>query len=270
MLADFLDVSLRRHLGLAEVVLAAPAMTRVDRKYLVPLPVAQEMLASLDPSWGVLSIGGRSTTTYRSRYFDSADLATARAHVQGRRRRWKARSRLYVEDGLCRMEVKAKDGRGRTVKTVVDSVPERYGRLSDPDRTFLTSTLAHHSISIDARHLRPTIEIGYERMTLARTERHPARMTLDWGVSSVLGDQGVSIDRGHVLVETKGGHHPSDADRLLAVMGVRPRSFSKYAAAASLLRGDIADNDVRHLVGRVLQRGPVSPVASLPERSLVR
>ena len=270
MLADLLDVTARRHLTLAEVVLAAPAMTRVDRKYLLPLPVAQDLLASLHPSWGVLGIAGRSTTTYRSRYFDSADLATARAHVQGRRRRWKARSRLYVEDRLCRMEVKAKDGRGRTVKTVVESAPERYGRLSQPDRTFLTSTLAQHSITVDARHLHPTIEIGYERMTLARTERHQARMTLDWGVSSILGDQGVSIDRGHVLVETKGGPQPSDADRLLVGMGVRPRSFSKYAAAASLLRVDIADNDVRHLLGRVLQHGPVVLDDASSERSLVR
>jgi hypothetical protein len=33
---------------------------------------------------------------------------------------------------------------------------------------------------------------------------------------------------------------------------VRPRSFSKYVAAASLIRDDLPDNDVRRLHGREL------------------
>ena len=166
--------------------------------------------------------------------------------------------RLYVEDGLCRTEVKAKDGRGQTVKTVIDASPERYGRLTSGDREFLTSTLADHSITVDAHRLLPTMEIGYERMTLCRTDHLPARMTIDWGVSCVLGTQRVWIDQDHVLVETKGDLQPSDADRLLSGLGVRPRPFSKYAAAASLLRHDIADNDVRRLRGRILHSGPAA------------
>ena len=258
MLADLLDLGGRRTVGLAEVVASAPAMTRLDRKYLVPLAVAQDMLASLYPAWGVLDVGSRRTTHYRSTYFDSPDLQTARAHVQQRRRRWKARSRLYVEDRLCRTEVKAKDGRGRTVKTVTDSNVEHYGRLTLGDRAFLTSTLAGHHIDVDAQRLLPSMEISYERMTLARTDLLPARMTLDWGVSSVRDRERVWVDEQHVLVETKGDLQPSDADRLLAGLGFRPRSFSKYASAAALLHPGIPDNDVRRLRGTVLHRGPAT------------
>ena len=252
MLGELLDPGTRNTLSLAEILAEAPALTRIDRKYVVPVDLAQEMLASLYPAWGVLSLDGRRTTHYRSTYFDSADLDTARAHVQRRRRRWKARSRLYVEDRLCRMEVKAKDGRGHTVKSVVDSTADRYGCLSHVERDFVTSTLRNHAIRVDVHRLMPSMEVSYERMTLARTDHLPARMTIDWGVACALADERMWIDEGHVLVETKGDLQPSDADRLLATLGVRPRPFSKYAAAASLLRSDIADNDVRRLRGRVL------------------
>ena len=267
MLADLLVLDDRRALPLHDVVAAAPAMTRVDRKYLVPVTVAREVLARLDPAWGVLTLPGptagvRRSTHYRSTYFDSPDLGTARAHVQGRRRRWKARSRLYVEDGLCRTEVKAKDGRGRTVKTVTASSPAAYGRLTPDDLAFLTGTLAGHAIAMDAAHLAPVMEIAYERLTLARLDDHPARLTVDWGMHCVLGREHVRLDHDHVLLETKGDLRAGDADRLLAGLGVRPRSFSKYAAAAGLLHPAVADNDVRHLRGTVLHHG--APAAERP------
>ena len=79
---------------------------------------------------------------YRSTYFDTADLAACRAHIQQRRRRWKARSRLYVEDGLCRIEVKAKDGRGVTTKTVADADVAGYGLLGADEAAFVAAALA--------------------------------------------------------------------------------------------------------------------------------
>lgn len=255
MLGELLDSGARHQLALPEVIASAPALMRVDRKYIVPVPVAQRMLDELHPSWGLLIVGGRTTTHYRSTYFDSPDLATARMHVQRRRRRWKARSRLYVEDELCRTEVKAKDGRGHTVKAVVDSPADAYGRLTGHARAFLDRTLTEHSIRVDIRDFHPSIEVGYERMTLARLLDTPARLTIDWGVSCRLGSETVWVDHNHVLVETKGDLQQSDADRLLARLGVRPRGFSKYAAAASLLRADICDNDVRRLCGTVLRAG---------------
>ncbi len=251
MLTDLIPDG-RGEVSLATVLGEAPAMTRVDRKYLVPLEPARALLGELDEEWGLLTIEGRTSTHYRSTYFDTVDLATARAHVQGRRRRWKARSRLYVEDRLCRVEVKAKSGRGDTVKTVADSPADSYGRLSNHDRSFVGSTLARHAIRVDAAELHPTMEVTYERATFARLGPAPARMTVDWGVSCHLDGQRVWVDLDHVLVETKGGVRPTDADRLLTRLGLRPRGFSKYAAAASLLLSDLPDNDVRGLRGRIL------------------
>ena len=246
------DVSSRRPVSLPEVLARAAQLVRVDRKYLLPVASAQQLVDRLPEDFRLLTFDGRRSTTYRSTYFDTADLGTARAHVQRRRRRWKARSRLYVEDGLCRVEVKTKDGRGVTIKSVADSTVEGYAVLGPDEGSFVEDALRGQGISCDLTRLGPTMEVDYRRATLASLGDAPARVTIDWGMTCVLGDRGLQLDRGHVLVETKGGAVPGQADRLLARIGARPRPFSKYAAAASLLVDDLPDNDVRRLRGRLL------------------
>jgi hypothetical protein len=252
MLADALPLADRATVPLAEVLADAPAMTRVDRKYFVSLDDAAVLLEALPDGWRTLDVAGRRTTHYRSTYFDTDRLTTARAHWQGRRRRWKARSRLYVEDRLCRIEVKVRDGRGRTVKTVADRPRDTYGHLDHASRDFVVDTLAAHHLRVDADRLRPVTEVDYERLTLARTDGQGGRLTLDWGVRAHWPEGTVALDADHVLVETKGGLRPSDADRLLVQLGRRATSFSKYAASAALVRPDLPDNDVRRLVGSLL------------------
>jgi hypothetical protein len=244
------DVSRFREVSLSEVLASAAQLTRVDRKYLVPLDMVESLLDGLSASHRLLSIDGRSFTSYRSTYFDTADATTARAHVQGRRRRWKARSRLYVEDRLCRLEVKAKDARGVTVKTVLDSDPADYGRLSPDGIAFISSVLRDRSLD-DARALRATAEVRYRRVTLADLEQS-TRVTVDCGVTCSMDTGRVWVDRSFVLVETKGGVRPGEADRALTTRGVRPCAFSKYVAGVALLRDDVPANDFRVFFGRQL------------------
>lgn len=254
----------RLTVSLGEVLAEAPQLTRVDRKYLVDVATAQALLDELPADYRVLAIAGRRSTTYSSTYFDTDDLASCRAHVQQRRRRWKARSRLYVEDGRCRVEVKARDGRGVTAKTFVDSDLASYGVLDEAGAAFVGATLAARQMPTDVHALRPTMEVGYRRTTLADTVEEMCRVTLDWQVHCTLDGERVWLDDDYVLVETKGGLRPSLVDRLLAGLGERPRSFSKYVAAASLLRDDLHDNDVRRLHGRELHSARVAPA---PERA---
>jgi hypothetical protein len=245
------DLSGRAPVGLAEVVDHAAQLTRVDRKYLVDRDVADAFLRALPGSFRVLDIDGRRCTSYASIYFDTPQLDACRDHVQRRRRRWKVRSRLYVEDGLCRMEVKTKDRRGVTTKAVTVSDPGRHGRLDGLEAGFVARVLADSGIDVDVGSLQPSAEVGYQRVTLADTDQ-ALRVTLDRGVECRLGRGRVWVDEDWVLVETKGGLRPSEADRALSALGARPRPFSKYVSAASLLSSHIADNDVRRLRGRQL------------------
>ncbi|WP_230854391.1 VTC domain-containing protein [Arthrobacter terrae] len=70
----------------------------------------------LGKDFRALEIGPRRVFEYESVYFDTPELEQFRAHRQGRRRRYKVRTRTYVDSGLCMFEVKFKGQRGQTVK----------------------------------------------------------------------------------------------------------------------------------------------------------
>lgn len=237
--------------GLDLVVESANLAQRVDRKYLVDTQTVRRLLGGLMETHRVLEIDRRRTTTYSTTYFDTPSLTSCRAHVQGRRRRWKVRSRMYVEDNLCRVEVKTRSGRGLTIKDAALSHADRYGTLQAGDLEFVRGVLAPLHPEVDARLLAPRAEITYSRACLVDVVAG-TRVTLDGALTSIQREGHAWVDEAYVIVETKGGNVPSAADRLLVGLGAQPRSFSKYAATTSLVHPDIADNDVRDLRGTLL------------------
>jgi hypothetical protein len=256
-LADALGLSALHGATLAEVDEAAALQHRTDRKYLVPLDRARRFVAQLADSHRVLDLAGRRTTSYHSTYFDTPQLGAWRAHVQRRRHRWKVRTRLYAEDGLCRAEVKTKDGRGATVKHALTIPAAAYGQLTTYAVEFVDEVLARSEIPVPAADLTPTTEIRYVRAALADLH-HGTRVTLDGVLTchQADGDREAALDPGHVLVETKGGARPAPADRLLLGLGGRPVSLSKYIIGQSLLTPGLPDNDVRRLARTHFLTGP--------------
>ncbi|MFH7337685.1 polyphosphate polymerase domain-containing protein [Streptomyces sp. KHY 26] len=248
---------------LAEVDAAAALQHRVDRKYLVPVDRARRLIAALADSHHVLDLGGRRTTSYLSTYFDTPGLGAWRAHVQGRRRRWKVRTRLYAEDGLCRVEVKTKDGRGATVKHALTVPAAEYGELTTGAAGFVDGALGRAGVSARSAGLSAAAEVRYVRVALADLDRG-SRVTLDGTLSCHRDDRTARLDHGHVLIETKGGTRPAPADRLLLGMGVRPVSLSKYVVGLSLLTPGLPDNDVRRLARAHFTTAAIP--APLPER----
>ncbi|MFE5036414.1 VTC domain-containing protein [Streptomyces sp. NPDC056683] len=246
-LAALLGLAELRGASLAEVDAAAALQHRVDRKYLVPLDGARRLVARLADSHHVLDLGGsRRTTSYLSTYFDTQELGSWRAHVQQRRRRWKVRTRLYAEDGLCRVEVKTKDGRGATVKHALRVPAAEYGELTTAAAAFVDELLERAGVPVTAGALSAAVEVRYVRAALADL-RHGSRVTLDSTLSCRRDGRTATLDPGHVLIETKGEARPAPADRLLLGMGVRPVSLSKYVMGQSLLTPGLPDNDVRRL-----------------------
>ncbi|MFD4606331.1 polyphosphate polymerase domain-containing protein [Streptomyces sp. NPDC058464] len=267
-LAVRLGLAELRGATLAEVDAAAALQHRVDRKYLVPLDRARRLVARLADSHHVLDLGDdRRTTNYLSTYFDTPELAAWRAHVQQRRRRWKVRTRLYAEDGLCRVEVKTKDGRGATVKHALRIPAAGYGELTTGAAEFVDEVLAGAGVPVTVKELSAAVEVRYVRAALADL-RHGSRVTLDSTLSCRHDDRTAALDPGQVLVETKGGARPALADRLLLGMGVRPVSLSKYVIGQSLLSPGLPDNDVRRLARAhfTTETHPAPLPAQLPER----
>src|SRR5699024_7123389 len=90
--------------------------TRTDHKYLLTAEQFTELLDTIGQTTRILDIDDQRVFTYESVYFDTADLALFRAHRQRRRRRFKVRTRSYMDTAETAFEVKLKGYRDQTVK----------------------------------------------------------------------------------------------------------------------------------------------------------
>ncbi|WP_436520804.1 polyphosphate polymerase domain-containing protein [Actinoplanes sp. HUAS TT8] len=220
-------------IALPELLEKAGLQTRIDRKYVLGLDDALALLPRLDPATRVLEIDGLRTFRYRSVYFDTPDLASFRLTAQRRRRRFKIRTRTYVDTAQCWLEVKTEGSRGGTVKSrlpydVVDQ------DTVDPGRWFVESVLGDRA----GAHLAPTLTTCYRRTTFYQP-MGDSRATLDTGLSWI-GPDGAELHVPHLaVIETKTGAAASPVDRLLWAHGHRPARISKYATGLAALRPDL-------------------------------
>ena len=265
---------------LAELNNAAGLLTRVDRKYLVPLTCAQNLVDGLAPHARVLAIDERRRFSYTSTYFDTPGLEAFMFAARKRRRRFKVRTRTYLDSGLCFLEVKTCGARGSTVKRRMGYHADDASRLTGPGRAFVAACLAGAGVtgSAAAREvaaaLRPVLATTYERTTL-HLPRAEARATIDtaltWrrlGPAAPAGNSAgtvvgvpmslqalrpthlaAAINEGEpvsvadiAVVETKNPATPSPADRALWDAGYRPTRISKYATGMALLHPELPAN----------------------------
>ena len=120
----------------------AGLLTRVDRKYLVPLTCAQNLVDGLAPHARVLAIDERRRFSYASTYFDTPGLEAFMLTARKRRRRFKVRTRTYLDSGLCFLEVKTRGARGTTVKRRMGYHPDDASRLTGSGRAFVAAVSA--------------------------------------------------------------------------------------------------------------------------------
>jgi hypothetical protein len=246
------SASLLRPIGLDDLVGAADLQTRVDRKYFVPATTFRSLIAELSATFWVLEIHGQRTFDYESVYFDTPDLLTYRAHIQRRRRRFKARTRTYLDSGLCMFEVKTVATRGETVKDRIKHPLNDRALLSDEARAFLARTLDRAYGQPVPEGLQPMLINLYRRTTFA-SPVEGARLTCDVSLSCHT-ERATMTDRNtHVLVESKSANGFSEADHILRRLGVRPTSMSKYCVGIAGLHPEVAGNPWRAILARYFE-----------------
>ncbi|BCY07427.1 polyphosphate polymerase domain-containing protein [Actinoplanes sp. L3-i22] len=235
-------------IALPELLEKAALQTRVDRKYVLSLDAALALLPGLDPATRVLEIDGNRTFRYRSVYFDTPDLVSFRLAAQRRRRRFKIRTRTYVDSGQCWLEVKTEGSRGGTVKS---RLPYQLADQDtvDPGRWFVASVLGERAVA----GLAPTLVTHYRRTTFYQPVGD-SRATLDTDLSWT-GADGAELRVPHLaVIETKTGAAASPVDRLLWAHGHRPARISKYATGLAALRPELPSAPWRRTLRRHLAR----------------
>jgi hypothetical protein len=238
--------------GLERVDAGAALRDRVDVKYVVPLEAFAALADRLLATHAALEIDGRRAFAYRSTYFDTPELGAFRDHIQRRRRRYKCRSREYLDTGAHTFEVKLKGLRGRTVK---HRMAHDSHELSDAAIAFLVACLDRAYGRSPDRGLRPALDVAYTRVTLAAPELGE-RVTCDFDLTfSGPGGTGGRLDPGMAIVESKSARGNARADRVLRALGHRPEpGCSKYCIGVALTR-PVAGNPLRPLLRRHFQAG---------------
>lgn len=240
-----------RAIGLAELDAAAALQDRVDTKYVITQEQCAALAERLRGTHAVLEIDGRRAFGYRSTYFDTAELTAFRDHVQQRRRRFKCRSREYVDSGLCTFEVKLKGTRGRTVKHRMLYDRARRDEISEPAFSFLSECLERSYGQTPDGELLRALEVCYTRVTLAAPNLGE-RVTFDFELAFSAPDgAGGALKDDMVIVESKSPRGNAIADRELRAIGARPENLcSKYCLGVGFTRTDVKSNDLRPLLRR--------------------
>jgi len=242
-------------IGLEELNAVAALQTRTDRKYVLTAGETERLLTDLAPHARVLTIGDTRSFGYASTYFDTADLLSYRLAAHRRRRRFKVRTRSYLDSGDTFLEVKTRAARGVMVKQRCPI--GGAGVLDRQAVAFADSCLSRQVPAPPVSSLVPTLTTRYHRTTLLLDD---ARITLDTGLTwHRWAPPGVSPeihaacgDAGRlVVVETKTCGAPSAADRRLWRSGHRPDRISKYATGLALLDHTLPDLPWRRIKRRL-------------------
>ncbi|GGO95220.1 polyphosphate polymerase domain-containing protein [Actinomyces gaoshouyii] len=250
-------------ISLDELNATAGLLTRMDRKYLVPIEAAQGLLDALASGIAgrsrALEIKGQRSFAYASTYFDTPDLAAYHLAARKRRRRFKVRTRSYLDSDLCFLEVKTRGPRGATIKERIPWALDDADRLTPEGRAFIAALLfgsgvcrARDGAERIAAALTPVMGTTYERTTLHLPQAE-ARATIDtrlvWMPMRASRHSATGATRGagrpagpQAIIETKSPGTPSPADRFLWSLGHRPAKISKYATGLALLERDLPAN----------------------------
>jgi VTC domain len=237
------DLSSWTAISLDELNRRAPLLDRGESKYVVNATQFTEVLARLRTEFDVLAIGDTRVFAYETTYFDTPELLTYRDHAQGRRRRFKVRSRRYVDSNLCYFEVKLKGVRDRTIKERMPYAEALHGSVSAEADEFVRSCVRRVYGQEFEGPLLPSLAMSYRRLTLVG-KNCSERVTVDFDLN-VRGHNSIEVatPRTTIVLEVKSQSGDGRADEVIRSAGIRPQSCSKYCVGLNLVRDGLSYNE---------------------------
>lgn len=243
--------------GLEELNSEAALQTRVDRKYVVPVESARQALASFTGQVRVLEMDGIRSFAYDSVYFDTPQLDSYMLAARGRRRRYKIRTRTYVDSRLSFLEVKTEGAREATVKERIPYDLQDRARMTAEGLDYVNETLAAAIGDVPAGPLSPVLETRYRRITLFLPESG-SRATIDADVTWQGQGGSPQVLDGSVVLETKSGSAAAPLDRHLWQHGIRPCRISKFATGMAALNPHLPANRWNRTLRRTMLLTPAA------------
>lgn len=210
-------------------------MDRMDTKFVFPAARLPEILNELSQGYQVLEVNSARATRYETVYYDTPDFFHFHQHHSGHLRRYKVRTRCYLETQDSFVEIKFKTNHGRTVKHRIP-VQDCHEEITGKVRSFV-GTKTDNAGSM----LEPKLRIRFSRITLidlGKTER----VTLDFGLAYSNETQNHSFDL-LIIAEVKQGCRTcSPFIRLMRRKKIRRFTISKYCLGVMSLYSHVKHN----------------------------
>lgn len=213
-------------------------LERLDHKYVVDAGVLFEAIPHLLEHFDILEINHRRSFIYETCYFDDEQLSNYFHHHQGRRQRVKVRTRHYLDNGSCFLEMKLKDTRGSTVKKRLIYDIDKYGTLDNQALEYLENSHQEHYQRPFDRMLCPQLEMTYRRITLVAHIGNE-RMTIDSDICFGKGEQAYLVPQQTFIIETKSNHGRGFADRVLRQLHQHPTNKCSKYCLGMILTGQV-------------------------------
>ncbi|MDH3659704.1 MAG: polyphosphate polymerase domain-containing protein [Alphaproteobacteria bacterium] len=236
----------------------ASMLKRIDNKYVVDRQQLLSVLDVLRDGFRILRIDERGIFSYESCYFDD-NYQCFSEHRQGRRQRFKVRTRRYVESGLAFFEVKLKGKRGQTEKS--RAACDHYDSFVVNDREQQMLRELYEKNYGKAFHYRmvPALHVSYRRFTLVSASgRERITVDLNLGFETPSGKH-ARIGDDFIIIETKTADGRGKSDRALKQKHIRTADgCSKYCIGMALTGEVQRYNKFRAIVRKARSRMPTS------------
>ncbi len=211
-------------------------LNRTDTKYVFTSDTLPDVLKELSRDYKILEIDGVKFSQYNSLYFDTEKLKLYTQHHNGKLNRHKVRYRKYVDTGLCYLEVKFKNNKGRTVK--------KRTKRSDirPDFSERSVKFLSRYFPMPAKELRAKLANAFKRITLVDLGAKE-RVTIDLDLRFELNDEITSVSR-LIIAEVKQEKYNvrSSFIQTMKKFRIRPMRISKYCIGTVLMNSDAKNN----------------------------
>jgi hypothetical protein len=227
-------------------------LNRVDTKFVTTSEGLEELLRLASDSYAVQEIEGHKIMPYSTLYFDTEQCTMYAQHQRGKKNREKIRVRRYEGSGLCFLEVKRKNNKGRTDKKRIQ-IPERM-----PDTANYEEFLSKYS-RYSGDVLIPQLSNNFRRMTLvnaAMTER----LTIDTDLRFFNEVTGLEQDMENLaIIEVKrDGLTYSPVLAMLNQLRIHESGFSKYCIGMTLTNHELKSNRFKERI-RAIGKLTASP-----------
>lgn len=221
-LTEFVPISLE-HLNATMELLE-----RIDDKYLIDAKQINKILTKMKKYYSILNIKWKSIFVYDNVHFDTADLDSYKMHLSNITRRWKARSRMYVDSKLSFFECKIKNSKV-TSKYRFQIEPEKHWVIDKESELFLSEIVKTNIKKTLKSDIAPKVITRYKRMTFCWLETQE-RVTVDVDLEfCVFGkDERIKLPN-LIIVENKYQKDKSVFDKIAKELNLKTvSSCSKY------------------------------------------